>query len=195
MIVWAMSPLETPPFISTQVPGSSKFKSHGMLGLAQILLANMWSDRKFRNAFFRDLPTCLGGCLAFKPGTGYLQKRYPSVKHIQYFDYCDWDQRKIISTLKEKTSWSVPDAVVTDWHSDCIFTIFKEYMYQKMFGVSYTDAFLSNQIRYGLLSRDQGWNELLASKEYYAGKLKDALAIIGLEHLESKCDISCFDIQ
>ena len=194
MIVWAMCPLEIPPFIPTQTPGSGKNKSQGMLGLGTILLTNMWRDRGFRNAFFRDPSTCVYGCLAFKPGTGYLQMRYPSVKHVHYFDYCDWNRDEIVATLKANTPWSVPDYLVTDWHSDCVFNVFKEYMYQKIFGASYTDAFLSNQIRHGLMTREQAWNELLRSKEYYARELPVALSIVGLEHLGSQCDPSCFDI-
>jgi hypothetical protein len=194
MIVWSMCPLETPPFIPTQREEGNP-ERRGMIELGLLLLKNMLTYTKFRKAVFGDVFTCVFGCLAFRPSSGYLQLRYPSVKHIYFFDYCDWNRDDMVATLKMHTGWSVPESVVTDWHSDCVFNIFKEYMYQKMFGVSYTDAFLSNQIRYGLITRPQAWEELLRSKAYFAEELIRALPVLGLGHLTSKCDLSCFDID
>lgn len=55
-------------------------------------------------------------------------------------------------------------------------------MFQKMLGASYTDAFLSNQIRYGSITREEAWKKLVASKNYYADELFRALSIFGLDY-------------
>jgi hypothetical protein len=64
-----------------------------------------------------------------------------------------------------------------------------------MLGVSYTDGFLSNQIRAGILTRDEAWHELVQSKEYFAKALPAALRRVGLAHVASRIDPSCFAIQ
>jgi glucosamine--fructose-6-phosphate aminotransferase (isomerizing) len=194
MVVWSMCPLEVPPFIPTQAKGETKVTSNGMTGLSVLLGKNIIAQEKFRQAFFENISTCLFGCLAYRPSTKYLQIRYKNVKHVYYFDYMDWHEGSIVKTLKEHTSWSIPKNIVTDWHSDCLFNVFKEYMFQKMLGASYTDAFLSNQIRHGLITREQGWEKLIKSKAYYSDELLKTLPAVGLEHLRSKCDVSCFDI-
>lgn len=195
LIIWAESPLETPPFIPTQSESGTDARSRKFGDLAVMLIRNLLSQNKFRSAFFRNIPTSLYGCLAFRPECGYLHLRYPGVTHLQFFDYCRWDSAAIVMTLREYTPWSVPSSVVSDWHSDCLFNVFKEYMFQKMLGASYTDAFLSNQIRHGLLTRDQAWDRLVKSKAYYAEELGKTLSALNMDHLQSKCDVTCFEIE
>jgi glutamine---fructose-6-phosphate transaminase (isomerizing) len=195
MIIWSMCPLEMPPFIPTQSPKREVPKRESMFDLGMLLLKNMQGSAEFRRAFLGDVTISVLGCLAFRPDSGYLQRRYPSVRHVMYFDYCDWDRKSIVATLKADTPWSVPDTIVTDWHSDCVFNVFKEYMYQQMLGTSYTDAFLSNQIRYGLMTREEAWSELCRSKEFYAHELLRVLPVLRLDHLLPRLDLSCFDIS
>ncbi len=194
MVVWSMCPLETPPFIPTQAKGETEGKSNGIAALSVLLGRNIMAQKKFRQAFLGNLSTCVLGCLAFRPNTKYLQLRYTNVEHVYYFHFMDWNGDNIVKTLKKHTAWSVPENVVSDWHSDCLFNVFKEYMFQKMLGVSYTDAFLSNQIRHGCITREEGWEELLKSKAYYSEELFKTLSFLDLEELGSKCDVSCFKI-
>lgn len=194
MVIWSVCPLETPSFIPTQQEGEVDAKAKGAIDLGILLFRNLVTQKRFRQAYFGNAYVSFFGCLAFRPESGYLEFRYPSVKHIHFFDYCDWNGVNIVTTLKAHTGWAVPERIASDWHSDCIFNVFKEYMFQKMLGASYTDAFLSNQIRYGLITREQGWAALRRSKDYYSNELFKALSVVGLEHLRSKCDFSCFDI-
>ena len=130
MVIWSTCPLETPPFIPTQREGEVDTKTKGMAGLGILLFKNLVTYKRFRQACFRNAYICFFGCLAFRPGSGYLDFRYPHVKHIHFFDYCDWNGNNIVTILKTHTEWSIPDCVVSDWHSDCIFNVFKEYMFQ-----------------------------------------------------------------
>jgi hypothetical protein len=56
------------------------------------------------------------------------------------------------------------------------------------------DAFLSNQIRYGLISREKAWDTLVASKKDAGDRLVEALDYLELSHLIPKIDTHCFDI-
>ncbi|MFC1783134.1 7-cyano-7-deazaguanine synthase [Planctomycetota bacterium] len=193
-MVWASCPLEVPPFIPTVNKSRQDSKYKGMGDLALDLAHRVCTNHHFRQAFWGNFSTCVFGCLAMKYRSGYMRVRYPSVKHLRFFQYYPWNEQEIIETLKQHTGWSIPDSVVCDWHSDCIFDIFKEYMYQKMLGVSYIDAYLSNKIRYGLLTREAGWKELVRIKGHYADELFKALEVLDLDHLRSKLDPSCFNI-
>jgi len=197
LMVWAMCPLENSPFMAIKLSEKSgdDFAREGMMKNAGKLASAMIRSPHFTGSFFKHFSLCVNGCLAFVPGTRFLKSRYPSIKHVHFFDYCDWNPSKIVKTLVDETGWKPPGDIPDDWHSDCLFNIFKEYMFQKMFGVSYTDGFLSNQVRHGLLTRQEAWDKLLKSKIYFAGALPGALELTGLGDLKKEIDVSCFEIQ
>jgi hypothetical protein len=74
------------------------------------------------------------------------------------------------------------------WHSDCHLHVVKEYLYQSMLGAADSDAHLSNQIRHGLLTREQGWRDRVRTKEQQAHELPEALTRLGLQHLLPQVD-------
>lgn len=195
MVVWSVCPIETPPFVLAQSGNREAKKRKNMFAMAVDLMKNMTSDKKMCKAFFKYFGTCVFGCLAFRTANNkYLELRYPGVKHLNFFDYCDWKDTQILQKLRTQTCWDVPKSTVVVWHSDCMFTVFKEYMFQKMIGASYTDAFLSNQVRHGLITREEALEKLKQSKTFYAEELVRVLPILGLEHLAGKIDTSCFKI-
>lgn len=196
MIVWAQNPLEHAPFLALKVKKKQETQQgrDGLLKGSLLLAKEMTSSMETTKGVIRHFPTCLYGCLSFSPTSKYLKLRYPA-KHIFFFDYCEWNSTKIIEKLVKRAGWELPSKVESDWHSDCVFNIFKEYMYQKMLGASYMDAFLSNQIRHGILSRDEAWSMMVKNKKHYADALFNALDFVGLSHLSPKIDLSCFNIE
>ncbi len=194
MLVWSTCPLENPPFIALEPKGTKgkDFERQGMFQSAVQLTKEMIHSRQFAAGFFKHFSTCTYGCLAVVPTAKYLSLRYPSKQHILFFRYCEWNPTDIIREIVSKAGWKPPANVPDDWHSDCLFNVFKEYMFQKMLGVSYTDAFLSNQIRHGILRRDEAWDMLVESKEYYAQATLKVLDAVGLGHLKHQIDTSCF---
>lgn len=63
----------------------------------------------------------------------------------------EWNPSIIYGTL-EKDGWIKPKK---DWHSDCLIGIIKEHQFNEMFGIGYLESYLSNQIRYGIISRQE----------------------------------------
>ena len=191
MMVWGNCPLEAPPFLAIK---EENYEREGLLKSAIFLAKEMCLSRELQKGVIKHLSTCLYGCLAFDPTSKYLKLRYPSVEHVFFFNYLDWNPSNIVERLVADAGWKPPKNVVSDWHSDCLFRVFKEYMFQKMFGVSYMDAFLSNQIRHGIISRNEAWDILVRSKKNFADELVKALDFVGLRHLTQEIDVSCFDI-
>ncbi len=197
MVVWAACPLEIPPILPLKLQSNkeNQFKRQGMIKSAVQLANETISTPGFSSSIIKHFRTSLIGCLGVTPTAKYLKLRYPSVSQILYFDFFAWSAKQIRKDLKENTNWKSPADFPDDWHSDCLFNIFKEYMFQKMYGISYTDAFLSNQIRYGLLSREESWDILVNTKKFYAANIFKVLDKVGLAHLSDKIDSSCFDMN
>jgi len=194
LIVWAACPAEVPPFIPTRPANASDSKRGGTLALAKTLAAELLRNGGFRWNFLRYANVCLPGCLAFEPDGIYPRYRYKSVQQLRVFDYHPWNPQRISETVKS-WGWGVPTGIEVEWHSDCLFDVYKEYMFQKTYGCSYTDAYLSNQIRLGFLSREEAARQLEASKTYFARQVTENLAAIGLPHLKAQIDASCFAVD
>lgn len=193
MIVNAGCTIEHVPFSPVNMIDKEHLKREGLLKGAFLLAKEMGLSIELCKGIIKHLSTCFYGSLAYAATSKYLKLRYPSVKHIMFFDYCEWNPTEIAEEVMN-AGWKHPSDAADDWHSDCAFHVLKEYMFQKMFGVSYTDAFLSNQIRYGFISREVAWSRLVEGKRYFAGKLLDALEFADLGHLSRQVDAACFDI-
>ncbi len=197
MIVWATSPLEYSPFLAVKYKptANNQFKRSGLMESSLLLLKESITSPKFAQGILSNFKTSYQGALSMSPTSGYLKKRYPSVTPLMFYDFHTWNPNIIYDTIEKETKWSRPKEIQGDWHSDCVFNYYKEYMFQKMLGVSYTDAYLSNQIRYGHITREDAMKELIRSKKDFSTKLKHAIKEIHLEKFEKKIDYSCFDIE
>ena len=195
MIIWAECPLEEPQFIPAHIENMEISRNKRMVELGSLMMKKLLALKEFRRAVINNFSTCLHGCLAFRPKSGYLQIRFPSVKQLNFFDYYDWDDTELTYLLINNLNWFVPDSVVTYWHSDCLFHLFKEYMFQKMYSTTYTDAFLSNQIRHGRIKRENAIEESKRCNNYYKVELLNAISFLNLDQINYRIDPSCFDIH
>jgi hypothetical protein len=192
LVVWSDCPLEVPPFLRAPGADGDTTRPRGFGYLGRRLWRQLRANPAFRRAFLRHAPTCVYGYLALRPDTRYLRWRYPAVRPVHYFHYCRWDRDEILSSLQAHTSWAIPDSLPSDWHADCRLHVLREYMSQRSLGASEVDAHLSNQIRHGLLTREEGWRKLLQVKAHHAEELPAVLRQLGLAHLVPRVDPSCF---
>lgn len=192
-VVWAKCPLEDSPFLALKARENSTSRE-GLLKGSMLLASDLMKSPKLLGAVIGNLPLTTRGCLAFSPTSTYMKMRYPSVQQISLFEYWPWNPKEIFATLL-KAGWKKPANLPSDWHSDCSLHIFKEYMFQHILGASYTDGFLSNQIRVGLIKRTEALRELGISKRYFAEALPDAIKSSGLDRLANRIDPSCFEIS
>jgi hypothetical protein len=193
MVVWANSPIEDPPFVVLKfkpVEGAHEFKRENIIKAGTRMLMETPS---LAAAFLKHPRTSTLGCLSVTPISKFLSLRYRGLTHIYFYDFIDWQPKTIVENLTSRVGWEKPNAP-DDWRSDCSLNAFKEFMFQSMLGSSYTDAFLSNQIRYGLMTRAEAWEKLKISKKYYAREVPRVLKSIGLESLEKEISLDCFNI-
>ena len=196
-VVWSSTPLEYSPFLAIKYTGDKQnpYKREGMLRSAMQMGKEVLRSPRFAQGLLAEPHTSILGCLAVFPSSAYLRFKFPSVTPLMFYSYEKWDPQLILETIKAELNWQLPSEIKEDWHTDCVFNVFKEYMFQKMFGVSYTDAHLSNQVRKGYLTRAEAWQKLLESKQFYAASLLPALKYLGAEDLISQIDPGCFEVE
>lgn len=194
MIVWSNCPLEYSPFLALKIDGSkdNQLKRESSLKGSFLLAREMLKTMEFPKTFLTHFSTCFNGCLAAFPTSSYLNLKFPSVKPVFFYDYHDWNQSKIKNYIKLKVNWQVP-MDEDDWHTDCLFNFFKEYMFLSEIGASYSDAFLSNQIRYGIITREDALIQLKEIRYFNYTGILETTERLGLEHLISQIDREIFN--
>ena len=71
------------------------------------------------------------------------------------FDYLPWDEKVVDKTLINEYKWELARDTSTTWRIGDGTASFYNYIYYNTAGFSEIDTFRSNQVREGLISRDQ----------------------------------------
>ena len=195
--MWSSTPLEYSPFLALKHKGDSahQFKREGTLQGAVKLGTQMLKSPSLAKSLLSFPKLSIVGCAAVFPSSAYLRYRYPALAPLMFYSYERWDPVHILHSIRTELDWQSPPDTAEDWHTDCMFNVFKEYMFQKMYGVSYTDAHLSNQIRHGYITREQAIAKLRESKLHYRAALGPALMDLGAEELIQRIDPECFKLE
>jgi len=84
-------------------------------------------------------------------------KSYYVIKHqnINLFNYIPWEEEKIISLLRNEYDWETDPGTISTWRIGDGTAAFYNYIYLMVAGFTENDTFRSNQIREGLISREQ----------------------------------------
>lgn len=191
MIIWSNCPLEYSPFLALKITGNkdNQLERESNAKGSILLLKELVKTKEFPVTFFKYFGTCFKGCLAAFPTSSYLKKKYSEITPVFFYEYHNWNPNVIIEYIKEKVDWKIPGDI-EDWHSDCLFNFFKEYMFLSMLGASYTDAFLSNQIRYGIISREDAFLKLEEIRKINSVGLLKSMEVFNLQHLINKININ-----
>jgi len=75
---------------------------------------------------------------------------------IHLYHYIPWDERVIDTTLRDQYNWEKGSESDNTWRVGDGYTSFINLIYYSVAGFSEYDTFRSNQIRAGILSREQG---------------------------------------
>ena len=75
--------------------------------------------------------------------------------YINLYNYIRWDEKVITSTLIQEYDWEVATDTHTTWRIGDGTAAFYNYIYYCVAGFTENDTFRSNQIREGMITRDQ----------------------------------------
>ncbi|MBU1164124.1 hypothetical protein KKA15_01005 [Patescibacteria group bacterium] len=84
----------------------------------------------------------------------YLMKH----DYVFLYKYIDWDEEKIISTLIDGYNWETSLDTKSTWRIGDGTAPFYNYIYHTLAGFTENDTFRSNQIREGMITREQALN-------------------------------------
>lgn len=92
--------------------------------------------------------------------TGFLSYYMLPQQYYRFFDYIPWDQKTIEDILINQYNWETATDVKETWRIGDGTAPFYNYIYYRMAGFTEFDTFKSNQIREGMLSREEALKTL-----------------------------------
>lgn len=89
---------------------------------------------------------------------GAFISRYATERkdYYHFFDYVQWDEHQIESTIINEYEWETAPDTKSTWRIGDGTAGFYNYIYYSVAGFSEIDTFRSNQIREGMITREQG---------------------------------------
>ena len=117
---------------------------------------------------------------------GSFASRYVAPKSDYYhlFDYMQWDEKTIEDTIINEYKWETSIDTKSTWRIGDGTASFYNYVYTLVAGFSENDTFRSNQIREGMITREQGLELVYDENKPRYNSLKWYLEIIGLDFRE-----------
>ena len=118
---------------------------------------------------------------------GSIGSRYftPKKDYFHIFDYIDWNESSINNTIINNYEWEKAVDTNSTWRIGDGTASFYNYVYTLVAGFSENDTFRSNQIREGMISRDEALKMIYKENEPRYNSLKWYLEIIGLDFIET----------
>jgi glutamine---fructose-6-phosphate transaminase (isomerizing) len=98
--------------------------------------------------------------------------------------YIDWDEAQIVHTLRTEYNWETAEDTIQTWRTDDGTSPFYNYIYYTLAGFTENDAFRSNQIREGILSREDALCLVRSENQPRREAIRDYLEKIGLDYTE-----------
>jgi hypothetical protein len=117
--------------------------------------------------------------LYLNPYTAYFRIRYPNIFVFNYFNHEDWDENECDNALKN-VGWILPHGCNSKKKSDCTFAELKNIMFRESIGAGYIDFMISNLIRYGKISREEGLKRLEKEGQVSIHRLDETCRILNL---------------
>lgn len=132
--------------ISSKKMTIHKPSSLPMVGKLSMLAKYGMSFMRNPAYFNRSMPDTLGAFFSY-----YAIKQ----DYFSLFDYLPWDEKEIEKTLIEEYDWELSPDTDTSWRIGDGTAPFYNYIYYTVAGFTESDTFRSNQIREGVLSREE----------------------------------------
>lgn len=128
------------------------------------------------------LPACFkASALYLNPHTPYLKIRYSDIVRLDYFFYEPEDEAECSRVITSELGWKLPPGCYSYWRADCSLADVKNLLFRRIMGVSYMDAYLSNMIRDGAITRDQALERLETEGQVSQYRLEHVTRILNLE--------------
>jgi len=176
--IWGINPLENTEFKTGFAGLSPEFDKKRIYSLSvrnQIKLFGNVAANIIKS------PGYINQSILDSLGSFVVRYLAPKRDYFHLFDYCKWDEQEISELIKEEYGWETAIDTNSTWRIGDGTASFYNYVYYTVAGFSEIDTFRSNQIREGMLTRDEALILIQEENRPRYETLRWYLDIIGLD--------------
>ena len=176
--LWSANPLENTDFKSgfCGVPPDFEKKRVDYLSFhRKVRMAAYYGKHFLAN------PRYLNSSIADTLGAFFAYYIEPRRDFFFIFDHMVWDEREVNLTLLGEYDWELAPDTKSTWRIGDGTAPFYNYIYMTARGFSEFDTFRSNQVREGMMTRDEALASVLVENRPRAASLRWYLSTIGLD--------------
>jgi hypothetical protein len=151
LLVDGSNPNEANTFKLESQAGAGAKKLYSMKSLINVSKKTLFNFSYLKPCNFISGITTL---LSLNGSTFYLRWKYPNIQKLGYFYFHPYKEEKITKSL-EKIGWKKSADNKSPWRFDCEIDSLKNYLYQKLIGANEKDDLFSQNIRRGLMTREE----------------------------------------
>ncbi len=176
--IWGINPLENTDFKTGFAGLKPKFDKKRIYSLTLLSQMKLFS---FVGTNLIKSPSYINSSLIDTFGSFLVRYFFPKGDYYHLYDYLQWDEKNIEKTILGQYDWE--KAVDTDstWRIGDGTAGFYNYIYYTIAGFSENDTFRSNQIREGLISREEALKRVNEENIPRYETIKWYLEIVGLD--------------
>ena len=117
----------------------------------------------------------------FDTFTAYLASYFLKHDYLLPFEYVRWDEQTINDVLINEYGWETAEDTASTWRIGDGTAPFYNYIYHRVAGLTENDTFRSNQIREGVLTRDQALWLVHRENQPRWDSIREYLDTVGLD--------------
>jgi glutamine---fructose-6-phosphate transaminase (isomerizing) len=129
-----------------------------------------------------DNPQYLNSSVWDTLGSFVSRSIIPHRDYYHMYDYVRWDEDEIEKLVLEEYQWETAVDTKTTWRIGDGTAAFYNYLYYTVAGFSEYDTFRSNQIREGMISREEGLRRVMIENQPRYPSIKWYTDIVGLDY-------------
>ena len=158
--------------------------SHGSRHTYTLSLLNKFKLAWYYGSRYITNPAYINSSLLDTIGA-YLSYYFIPHNYINIYEYIKWDEEQITSTLINQYNWETATDTKNTWRIGDGTASFYNYIYFTLAGLTENDTFRSNQIREGMISRDEALKFISDENEPRYESMQWYCDIIGLDFYDT----------
>ncbi|WP_194974473.1 glucosamine 6-phosphate synthetase [Aquiflexum lacus] len=176
--IWGVNHLENTDFKVGFAGLAPQFEKEHIYSLSRL---NQLKLLGFVGKEFLSNPKYLNQSLIDTFGSFAVRYLAPKKDYYQLFDYYPWNENEINTLIQKEYDWEKATDTNSTWRIGDGTAGFYNYIYYTVAGFSEVDTFRSNQIREGMMSREEALEKAIEENQPRFESIRWYLEILGLD--------------
>jgi len=153
---------------------------------ARIALLTRYVAEYLRNPAYinRSLASAVASFFAF-----YVTDVLSQVDWVPFYHYVRWQEDEVLEAIRGELGWISPEDTILTWRIDDATAPFYNYLYLSIAGFTENDTFRSNQIREGVMTREEALRLAVTENEPRLEAMRSYLESLGLDYEMVKANV------